>query len=322
MGRRFGNVEVNDRLIHGALKEAIATSGRISKAEVQLILESTYDKGGLSWAEAEDLRRVARQSTKLTQDARRALTEFVESVEGELKGMPDPEKVPDEGWAFLGDTNFAGKGWKKNATFRIRPRNYFDLAAKLHDLHYELNGIEFSPVPQKEMAESRQVKADRIFAIMNRHMKPRDQSTRTLNALSKTVFKGDFVDRMRKGDGFVNALIEPKVMVRLCNPALYLMIPYDALPADERSVTVRVRKRTGAPRGTVHSLPGAAAGAIQIDEWYYKSVPYDHSPGLWSWLKDTYRGVWGRLIGITKDTGPRPRVRPSKFGGPIGHFNR
>jgi hypothetical protein len=46
-----------------------------------------------------------------------------------------------EGFALLGDTNFAGPGFATYATFKTRPQNTWDLAAKLHDLTYQLNNL-------------------------------------------------------------------------------------------------------------------------------------------------------------------------------------
>lgn len=52
-----------------------------------------------------------------------------------------------EGWALLGDTNYAGPGFATYATFRTRPQNKWDLAAKMHDLNYKMNGLEVDSRP-------------------------------------------------------------------------------------------------------------------------------------------------------------------------------
>ena len=229
-----------------------------------------------------------------------------------------PTNNEEDGWAFLGNMNFPGPGW--SGTFKTRPTTLFDLAAKIHDLHYTLNGSEFGLIfrnglghilPQwsrlhfrtKSPSLSRQAKADYIFRKMNEAKWDAGRWSGTLNYLSRRVFFDD-PKYFCKGDGFINFL-EAEKASELNDPSEFLMIPYSQLSTQPVIEETYIYRRH---HGPVFSK-GAVGGGSQTKEIrtrtipdYSSIVPEDYTPGFFAWAEKTYGNTWSRIRSITQDT--------------------
>ena len=237
-------------------------------------------------------------------------------VLGERLGeWPDPNKT--SGWAFLGEMNFPGRGW--SGPFRTRPVTMFDLAAKIHDLHYEINAISFSYnnlIPwnhhnflpwnwgdhNTDPEISRKAKADYIFKKMNDLYWEGDVWSRTLNFLSHQVFFDD-PKFFCKGDGFVSFLNDFD-SPDLGDPTKYLMIPYSQLSAPPVKEETFIHSRgigptngkTISPRRTIRERLSR-----KVPD-YLAIAPEDIHPGFFRWGEQMYGETWFKIKEITDET--------------------
>ena len=208
--------------------------------------------------------------------------------------------------------NFPGKGW--SGEFRTRPTTMFDLAAKIHDLHYLINAIEFGSfantvghvAPQwshgqlrgKSAELSRKAKSDYIFTMMNKLHWEGGFWSGTLNFLSRRVFYDD-PKYFCKGDDFANFLLEPEAW-QLDDPEQFLMIPYSKLATQPK----RNRVRT-----TTHSVGGAKGvgrtitrSVVEVVADYLAEAPEDRNPGFRAWMQCQMSDIYNRVIHITDQT--------------------
>lgn len=155
------------------------------------------------------------------------------------------EPGDDEGWSIVGTGQFPGPGW--SGEFRGRPATLFDFTAKLHDLNYALNDIEFGVlsgtvghgvpfVRGRGKALSRKAKADFIFRKMTEVGTGGGSWVGFVNWAARAVFYDD-PKYFCKGDDFANALLQPETP-RLSKPEEYLMIPYSHLKEPRPTVQV------------------------------------------------------------------------------------
>jgi hypothetical protein len=186
--------------------------------------------------------------------------------------MPGPDSR--EGSALPG-FNFVGPGW--NGPFRTRPRNAFDFAAKIHDLTYCLNGLSGGWGNTESASElSKKSKADRLFRLLTSAHTGGNLLSRLLHPLTEATFLGGDESDFRRGDGFVNPLVDQTVVAALSAPQRYLMIPYDGLPG----------------------RPCTSSGAD-----YLAATPFDFAPGWFNWTRVAYQAVWPALVLITSNRG-------------------
>jgi hypothetical protein len=220
-------------------------------------------------------------------------------VQAALRLMPGRNAT--DGWAFAGDVNFAGPGW--SGVFRTRPRNFFDLASKIHDLHYCLHDLSivergkdnlpFVKSAMTAVKRSHMAKSDYLFRLMNGLKGTQAFSTRLLNAGSGAIFYGN--ENFLKNDGFVNALATPEVINRLNNPSDYLMIPYESLPAGQQP-TNTFRRSWWNPRGLA-SRNGTEANYLGTPQ------AIDVTPGFKAWFQQEYSAILGQLMAVTDQAG-------------------
>lgn len=200
-----------------------------------------------------------------------------------LPQLPCPRKK--DGWALAGNHHFPGPGW--SGEFRTRPTNLFDLAAKLHDLAFELNGLQVNLTGARSaILQSRKERADMMFRLMNRHA----QVIGLWNFGSKLIFDGLDRKKFLADDGYVSVL-HPTYLAQLSNPADYLMIPYSRLPGNQRPVVVTPRP---ASRATTQAF--LAVETSHPD--YSKEVPFDRQRPFQHWLQTEYQAVWSDLISL------------------------
>ena len=134
--------------------------------------------------------------------------------------------------------NFAGGGWRFTA--QTRPVSTWDLISKIHDFYYEVNRITFvsgrfgrggdGDANSSENRISRQAKADYVFREMaSATAGERSTGEGILDFGARAVFRGADRSSFKKCDYFYNILEDAAL-----NPPTYLMIPWDALPGDQR----------------------------------------------------------------------------------------
>ena len=223
-----------------------------------------------------------------------------------------PSSSETDGWAFLGNMNFPGPGW--SGSFRIRPTTQFDLAAKIHDLHYALNGLSFSAKqnitgrfnPQKahgsatgKSAElSRKAKSDYIFKMMNKVHWEGGRWSGTLNFLSRQVFYDD-PQYFCRGDDFANFLLQPESW-QLNDPEFLLMIPYSQLKfKPTKSLTQSISFPIGGSKGGDSSR--TLTKEIMVPD-YYSETSEDRMPGFIMWAKQNLGETIQRILMITDQT--------------------
>jgi RHS repeat-associated protein len=210
------------------------------------------------------------------------------------------EPRDDEGWSIVGTGQFPGPGW--SGEFRGRPATLFDFTAKLHDLNYALNGIEFGvlsgtvghgvPVVRgRGKALSRKAKADFIFRKMTEVGTGGGSWVGFVNWAARAVFYDD-PKYFCKGDDFANALLQPETP-RLSKPEEYLMIPYSHLKEPRPTVQV-VKHWKGIPEHPV----------TKTFEYpnYMEIANDDRHPGWWAWSESVYGGTWQKIQEITNET--------------------
>ena len=232
----------------------------------------------------------------------------VSGVAAESDGWLPGNAVNPGGWAIIGTGHFPGPGWGSSTypgwtgEFRGRPDGLFDFAAKLHDLHYFLNQLEFgfgsgtighwaSPFREDGLTLSRKAKADYIFTKMNAVGTGGGAWVGVVSWLARRVFYDD-PKWFCPNDGFKNALTYSKT-TRLDDPREYLMIPYGQLREPRPTVSV-VRYLHGirTPRN---------ARTVQYPD-YMKTTDDDTAPGWRGWAATTYGRTWTRIQEITDAT--------------------
>lgn len=137
--------------------------------------------------------------------------------------------------------NFAGPGGSGN--WYTRPVHWYDLAAKLHDFAYEVNGLSFEESNQPLVYWSRRAKADTIFRRMTDGYKDENVLRRLKTLLVQNIGKYYLKDRddlFLSNDGFINPLVHI--------PDDWLMIPYEALHQKPPKIHEH-RKRRSVKRG-------------------------------------------------------------------------
>lgn len=88
--------------------------------------------------------------------------------------------------------NFTGRGWRRFA--HSRPVNHFDLAAKVHDLHYHYNKVSFADRPAaQQYLQSRLGKLGEVF----RYFVSWDRA-KVRETLRNAIAAGDIPDHQRK----------------------------------------------------------------------------------------------------------------------------
>jgi hypothetical protein len=282
-----------DELADGDFRQAVTRAlrdGRISDAEVRNILLAVAENG-LDPLEAHNLSRLVENSRTMSYGARVLVRNFIAEASGRrvIPGMPDPDRF--EGAAFPGH-NFAGPGYY--GPFRFRPRNVFDLAAKIHDLCYLLNDIDFSLGREKDsFTQSRKAKSDYLFRAIAEHNAARPLTSHVLEALASVAFDGKSTSEFLKDDGFVNPLVEPSVLALLCDPHRYLMIPYDHLRGDQQK-----KETTWETRITLGFLKSSYR--VYAGDWDLM-VAYDREPGFMKWFQLHFRSVMCRLHTTSDD---------------------
>ncbi len=195
--------------------------------------------------------------------------------------------------------NFPGAGW--SGSFRTRPTTLFDMAAKIHDLHYELNDLLFgkskvSSTIEKAYEISRKAKADYIFTMMNKFHWEGGRWSGTLNFLSRVVFYDD-PKYFCKGDDFANFLTEHDSS-KINDPDYTLMIPYSQLSSEPIRSFVRE-----------YPIPATSHGggkrtrrmSIEFAD-YWTEVPEDRHPGFVTWMSQTMGDVYSRILKIDDQT--------------------
>lgn len=205
-----------------------------------------------------------------------------------------------EGSALPGAGHFPGAGFRY--TFRTRPIHTFDLAAKIHDLACQMNGVSEYPIeifssrektdPKNVFELSRLAKLDRIFYLMNESVPP-SGFPGLLNKLSKLKFRGgrDYLSKHLAYDTFRNPFLDFMALEAMQDPEVYLMIPYDALPKEQQYRCVI---------GT-HDVRGK-----EVEIWgpdYWRTVPYDSTKGFVSWMKEMYKKHWNYINQISAESG-------------------
>lgn len=297
--RGLTNEDINgikDASVRKAVLAALRNDRRISDSEVDGIIAAamgdvqkpgseqrrrTSELKRLDNEEIKALWMIADKSSSLTPTGRTKLLNFLRSAAATELMYGKDER---DGRALPGDFNFPGPGFR--GEFYWRPRNLFDLAAKFHDLHYQLNGInvEFSLRSGKkirgEVAQSRKAKADYIFRRTCEFCK--------VSGFwywgSKQIFAGEDRREFVAGDGFLNALLVPDVYKKLRDYRFTLMVPLTHVAEWEENY-----------------LKG-----IKGDKKYSTPVPSDrdtNSGGFHHWFTKNFKPIWGHLT-VGDQTGP------------------
>ena len=223
-----------------------------------------------------------------------------------------PEPDEHDPGTMLGAGNFPGAGWKD--VFRTRPATYFDLSAKIHDLHYSLNDVSFgfkaniwergNPIKAHNGKAnlSRKAKADYIFRKMNDAARSMGIWSGFLNFLSRRVFYDD-PKYFCKGDGFQNFKDHPRYS-ELNDPEKYLMIPYESLHVKHVKDEFRLRVVPGhsVGRGGHYVHPRTYTEKRVVPD-YDRLTDEDDSPGFFGWLTTHYDDyTWKRIGEINNET--------------------
>lgn len=242
-------------------------------------------------------------------------------------------------FAFPGETNFAGPNWSRSITYRMRPQNDFDLAAKLHDLCYILNDIDVAPVTTAAwqgfkksgtltgatlaasefrhetmgpVANSRAAKADELFRLIV-DASPR-RTNKVVDWASKLLFvqKGQF--DLRPDDGFINPLVDEGWRAYLNQPGNILMIPFDAVQFPQKQPTSRFRRALNRAEGFAGDMyfnytPNFGWGTADAIARRRYDTPAleDTTPGFLSWFEQRFKAILPLLYGLDSDA--------CKFGG-------
>lgn len=198
--------------------------------------------------------------------------------------LPRPHAT--EGAAMMENVSrFAGPGW--SGVFRARPSTPFDLSAKIHDIHYAANRINFWEVLRirgrrvhDESARdllSRAAKADYLFMIMNDLVRPWQPGAEALNYGARVFFIGDQIASFaRRKDGFVNVLLDTDLMSELNDPEKYLMIPESEIPR-------------------ISAVPGPRTSDP------LRENPIDRHPGFSVWFRARYGSIWKQIESVNSD---------------------
>lgn len=270
---------IKDKSLRTALQKAL-TDGRISDREVDDIIDAAMGDVE-AWNATTNVRRrldpdeikglwlVADKARTLSATGRKKLTDFLEAHAASELMYQSKEK---EGRAAPG-VNFAGPGFRH--TFAMRPADLFDFAGKIHDLAYQMNGVNLMGGDPKH--RSRRAKADYIFRQMNAHAGVSGAGSGVYNRIAGVFFNGGDRTEFLAGDGFVNPLTNAPVMDKLNNPTKYLMIPHSVLPAGQR------------PEGA---------------KKFYLIRPFDYKPGFVKWFEGRYATALPKLR-IGSHTGPK-----------------
>lgn len=180
-----------------------------------------------------------------------------------------------------------------------RPTNVFDLAGKLHDFAYEVNGLSFRDEKRPEMFWSRIAKADYLFFKLLEPFQPLPDSLSTsMQSYARTIFH-PFPKLFRRDDCFINPLIHL--------PKDWLCVPHQYLAPNEKPNPRRVRSGSTPgsnhlPRAMYEYLPDYRAsmqGVDTLDAWI---------PRLDRLLPDNQRQNFANVITELRALGTTGRV--------------
>ncbi|WP_309380538.1 hypothetical protein [Cerasicoccus frondis] len=156
--------------------------------------------------------------------------------------------------------NFVGPGAK--SCWYARPSNPLDLASKLHDLAYEINGLLFVGESRPEAAWSRLAKADYIFMRMIERIRHDQLDYAFIANIAECQFRAD--ERyFRKGDRFINPI--------QALPKDWLMIPYDRL-STRPSMRVKARRKKHKSTQQTIVVPDYTALTLDDQIWPDRTV--------------------------------------------------
>ncbi len=234
--------------------------------------------------------------------------------------------------AFPGATNFAGPNWSRSVTYRMRPQNDFDLAAKLHDLCYILNDIDVMPVVEQvwkgikkskslsggleagreyrrqmnPFDSSKAAKADQVFRLIVESSPHKTNSI--TNWGSKKLFIKSGEIPYRADDGFINPLVDPGWRDYLNNPGNILMIPFDSVHFPQDVATGWVRRKLSAAEAYcgdmyINYTPNLGWGTADAmaRRRYDTAAPEDTNPGFLKWFEHHFRSTLPKLYALDSD---------------------